>query len=243
MMNEMSRANIEAYYRSNYRPPLSITPAANQLRMELFGLSKSMRRALQQSWDEADSLKKKCDINTKVIAQHDNEIADMRKKEKAWKGCCLIAEAKLQEKSEETDSIQCHTMLSFPECKQSVDGRNDKEQLQEISEQKCALQNNERLPFPHDARLLVGQNDDQKTLEFVLKISSRDKAISSLEQTLDETIKSIQDLQAEIQSLTVRQQMRDKQIYDSHTHTNKAFKGKIESLRKELSKAVLRNET
>jgi len=233
---------MEDRYRLNYRPPMSNTASTDQLRMELFRLRKSTRRALLQSWDRAESLRKECDINTKVIVQHEDVIVEMRKKEKGWQRCCLIAEAKLQEKSKEIDSSRCHKMLSSSQCKQSVEDQNDEGKLQEIPEQRDSSQYNKILSFCQNVRLLAGQNDDQNKLEFVLKISSRDEAISSLEQTLDETIKSTQDLQAEIQSLAVTQRIKEREIYDSYAQKEEIFKGQIESLRKELSKAMLKSE-
>jgi len=247
----MSRANIKAYYRLNDRPLVNKTPAADQLKEESIRLDRSTRDALQQSWDEVESLQKECAISTARIAQHDNAIDEMRRKEKAWQGCCLIAEEKLREKLEKANSLQCHIKLSSPQHKQSVEDGNDEAELHRISEQRGSSRYNNILSYPKSGRSLAPksgrslacQNDDQNELELALKISSRDDAISSLEQVLDENIKSTQNLQAELQSLVVIHRMREKEIYDSHAQKEEDFKYQVQSLRKELSKAMLMNET
>jgi len=282
----MSRANIgEAYYRLKYRPSASETPVADQLKEELIRLRKSTRNALQQSWDEVETLQKQCAINTEVIAQHDTVIEEMQKKEKAWQIRCRAAEAKLQDKpdsfpqrkhSEERDSLRLseereqswgQNMLSFPQRKHSEERDSsrfqrrttfpqnmqerptDEAKLEEISEQRRSPRHHKRLSLGQSVgqsvRSWVGRNDDQNKMpiELVLKIRCRDEAISSLEQTLDENIKSMQGLQAEIQSLVVTQQMKVKKIYDSHAQKEEDFKGQVDSLRKELSDAMSRNES
>jgi len=81
---------------------------------ELIRHRKSMWNTLQQYMDEVECLQKQCAINTETTAQRDVYIAEMRKKENAWQQRCLIAEAKLQHKLEENDSLRYHKMLLFP---------------------------------------------------------------------------------------------------------------------------------
>jgi len=247
----MSRANIETYYRLNYSHPVNKTPASDQLKEESIRLNRSTRNALQQSWDELESLQKECAISTTRIAQHDNAIDEMRRKEKAWQGCCLIAEEKLREKLEKDNSLQCRIKTSPSQHKQSVEDGNDEAKLQKISEQRGSSRYNKILSFSNGVRSLAFkskrslsyQNDDENELELALKIFCRDEAISSLEQVLEENIKSTQDLQAELQSLVVTHRMREKEIYDSHARSEEFFKYQIESLRRKLLKAVSMNET
>mmetsp|Transcript_26042 Transcript_26042/g.30692 ORF Transcript_26042/g.30692 Transcript_26042/m.30692 type:complete len:263 (+) Transcript_26042:35-823(+) len=222
-----------------------------ELAEKLLRFREQSKAELQKSWDEVESLQKECAISTARIAQHDNAIDEMRRKEKAWQGCCLIAEEKLREKLEKANSLQCHIKLSSPQHKQSLEDGNDEANLQKISKQRGSSRYNKILSFPKSGRSLAPksgrslacQNDDQNELELALKISSRDEAISSLEQVLDENIKSTQNLQAELQSLVVTHRMRDKEIYDSHAQKEEDFKGQVEALRKELSDAMSRNES
>jgi len=284
----MSRATLEAYYRLNCKSTVTKTPTADQLKEKSIRLNRSTRDALQQSRDELESLQKECAISTARVAQHDNAIDEMRRKEtqdalqqpwveleslqkecavstaripkhdnaidemrrkeKAWQGCCLIAEEKLREILEKVNSLQCHINPSSPQRKQSVEDRNDEAKLQKISEQRGSLRYNKILLFPKSGRSLAStsgrslacQNVDQNELKLALKIYSRDEGISSLEQVLDENIKSTQDLQAELQSLVVTHRMREKEMYDSHAQKEEDFKYQIESLRKELLKAEIK---
>jgi len=230
----MSRANIEAYYRLNHSHPVNKTPASDQLKEESIRLNRSTRNALQQSWDELESLQKEYAISTTRIAQHDDAIDEMRRKEKSWQACCLIAEEKLREKLENNNSLQCNIKPSPPRRNQSLEDGNDEAKLQETSEQRGSSRYNKILSFPKS------QNDDQNEIELALKIFCRDEAISSLEKVLDENIESTQDLQTELQSLVVTHRMREKQLYDSHAKKEENFKYQVKTLRKEL---VLLNET
>jgi len=242
---------------------VSDTLVVDKVKEELLRHRKSMWNALQQSRDEVECLQKQCAINTEIIAQHDDDIAEMRKKEKAWQQRCLIAEVKLQNISEENDSLRCHKRLLFPqskqsaesrndeaallrkseqrklqkssdESKQSVEDQNDEEKLPEISEQTVSSRYHKIISFPQSGLSWIGRNDNQNKLELALKISSRNEAISSLEQT-------IQYLQAEMQNLVVTQRMKVKKIYDSHAKKEDDFKGQVKSLRKELLRLLRKN--
>jgi len=263
----MSRVNIgEAYNRLKYSA--SNTPVADQLKEELIRLRKSTRSALQQSWDEVETLQKQCAINTEVIAEHDTVIADMKKKEKSWQIRCRAAEAQLQDKSEDGEPLQGNSRVSFTQSKDAEEKERDPlpdhnkvsvkksssrlrratftfgESKLEDMPQRVTPRHHKRFSLIHSARSWVGRHDDDQKempIELVLKLHSRDEAISSLEQTLDENIKSMQCLQNEIQSLVVTQKMKEKKICDSHAQKEEDFKGQVESLRKELSMAMSRN--
>jgi len=247
----MTFVNVgEAYNRLKYRPSASNTPAVDQLKDELPRLHKVRRNALQQSWDELDILHKKCARHTEVISQHDNVIEQMRKKEKIWQGRCLAAEATLLEKSKARSSIRGAFPLSkLLENPQRSRRRlifpqkpNDKAKSKEMSEQTLS-RHYKKLSLTETLQSWVGRNDDhyEIPIELLLKIHSRDEAISSLEQTLDENIKSMQGLQAEMQSLVITQRIKEKKIHDSHLQKEEDFKRQVESLGNELSQAVSKN--
>lgn len=244
----MSRASIgEAYYRLKYEAYESKAPVCNQLNRELISLRKSTRNALQQSWDEVETLQQQCAINAEVIAQHDTVVTQMREQEKAWQGRCLIAEEKLKEKPEEKNSLRHHHKLSFPQIKPSWVDRDDFQdsatKSQETSEQRDSLRYHKRFSWPQSIRSWVGRNNERDNLELVLRISSRDEAILSLEQTLDEKLKSIQDMQTEMKSLVETQRTRENKMRDSHAQKEDHFNDQIESLREELSNTVSRIDT
>lgn len=236
----MPNVNInETYCRLKYGSSESNVHVSDQSKdeSELTRLRKSTRKALQESWDEVDSLEQQCAIYTKIIAQHDEELANMQEKEKAWQGRCLIAEAKLQEISEQRDSLQYDMML---------DDQDNKAALHEISNKRDALQYPKRLSIYQSVRSWVSRNKDKDhsdAPEFNLKLYSRDEAISSLEQTLGENLKHMQYMGTMMQDLEKSQQIKEKKIYDSNAQKEDHFKELIESLRKELSKSMLRNET
>jgi len=216
----MSRANIgEVYYRLKYRSSESDSPISDTLNEELVRLRESTRKALQQSWDEVELLRQQCSTSNEVIAQHDKALIEMRKEKDNWQARCLTAEVKLkavestfQDRSEQRDTLRHPKRLSCPQNVQSWvnDIKNDKD-------------------WPNDVHNVV---------ELFLKMSSRDDAISSLEQTLDEKLKSMQNMEVEMHSLVETQRIKEKKVNDLHAQKEEHLKKVVDSLSNKLANAM-----
>jgi len=272
----MSRVNIgEAYNRLNYKTHESNTPVVNKMKDELIRLRTSTRVALKQSFDERETMRKQCDINTKIISEHEHVIDQMKKIENMWQERALAAEAKLLERPESRVStrgsflqkeLSRALIVELPRLSQRrlifPQGSNGEAKSREISEQT--------VPFPRQSRRLsisetmcswIGRNDNKNDIpiennkhdeipienddseipmDFILKLHSRDEAISSLEATLNENLTSYQGLQTDMQSL-LTERIKEKKIHDSHLQKEEDFKRQLEFLRKELSHSVSKN--
>lgn len=219
----MSRANIgEAYYRLKYRSPESDSPVSDQLNEELVRLRESTRKALQQSWDEVELLRQQCSVSNEVIAQNDKVLIEMRNEKEDWQTRCLTAEATLHAIETTFDST---------------------------SEQRDTLLNPSRFSYTQNVRSWVGRNDNKKdkdkdkdwpkdvhnVLELVLKMSSRDDAISSLEQILDEKLKSMQNMEVEMHRLAEKHRIKEQKAKDSYTQKEQHLNELVDSLRKQLT--------
>mmetsp|Transcript_24539 Transcript_24539/g.28947 ORF Transcript_24539/g.28947 Transcript_24539/m.28947 type:complete len:294 (-) Transcript_24539:119-1000(-) len=163
----MSRANVgEAYYRLKHRSYGSDTDS-DHLKEEFIRLRNSTRNTLQQSWIERESLHQQCGVCDEVIAIHNEELTEIRDRKEAWKERCLIAEATLQEPSEEKDSLRQYRRLSLPERLRLWAGGNNEQNIEtkEIIRPRDSLQDRKRPAFIRSAslpvRLWVGGNDDQ----------------------------------------------------------------------------------
>jgi len=264
----MSRTNIsEVFSRLQNRSP------SDHLNEDIDRLRKTTRIALQITEHEVENLRQQRSINTEAAAQHDEVVKNLQKTNKAWQERCLTAEAKLQETLKQRNGLHCHKRPSFPSRAQSRSGKNDsfpnraqswscrydsndntdltaEAKLEEIPEQENTLHYSNMFLLPirraqsWSARNYSKDNTDQRTnIDLALKISSRDQAISSLEEALNEMSKRTLNMQAEIYDAEEKQRIKEKEVRDSHVQKEENLNEIIDSLRKELASSVSRNET
>lgn len=202
------------------------------LEEELFRLRESTKAALQQSWNEVESLQRECSTNAEITAQLEGDLIDIREKETTWRVRCLTAEAKLMS-SLQGDESQSSKRTSFRENMLSwtnvnVD-RNSKDSMPK--DHDCSAEQSKASGEDSHSTLLFPQNHD-KTQELSLKIASRDEAITSLEETLEQNVKSMQNMQSEMQCLMTSQRIKEKNIADSHRRKEERLEKLVQSLRK-----------
>jgi len=154
----MSRANVsEAYYRLKYSDTDS-----DHLKEEFIRLRNSTRNTLEQSWIERESLQQQCGACDEVIADHNEECIEIRERKEAWKERCLTAEATLQERSEEKDSLRHYRKVSLPERLRLWAGGNDEQDIEtkKIVRPRDSLQDHNRPAFIRSASSWPGRNAD-----------------------------------------------------------------------------------
>jgi len=208
----MTRTNIsEAYYRVKYRSDESSSPVSEDLKEELIRLRESTRKALEQSWDEMDSLGRQCAISSEKVAQQNGALTKVEEMKKTWQVRCLAAEAKLQTLTQQRERFHYPKRLSLPQSiRRSV-----------------------------TAAINSSKNDPEGAVdasELALKLSSRDKAIASLEYTLDENTKSMNAMKLNMRNFNEKQRIKEENIKKSHALKEKQLKQVIDSLQKELSR-------
>jgi len=236
----MSRANIgEAYYRLKYNSHDSCSPSED-LKEELIRLRESTRKALEQSWDEMGSLRRQCAISAEMVAQQNGALTKIEEKKKAWQLRCLSAEAKLQAitQTQQRDTLHYPKRLSLTQSiRRSLKApvNNDKDDFKNWPKRLSLTQSIRRsLTAP-----VNNDKDDSKDaidLELVLKLSSRDKAISSLEHALDENTKYMNTMKLDMRNLKEKQRIEEENIKESYALREKQLEELVDSLQKELSR-------
>lgn len=192
-------------------------PPSEQLNEDIVRLRKTTRISLQISEHEVETLQRQCSIHTEAATQYDGALKQLREKKKVWQERCIAAETKLQEKeiSKNRNRRLRTKSLSFSGRDWSWSDRNN-----------------------------TKDNTDRLTDEdLILKLSSRDQAISSLELALNDMSRLTQSMQVKIYEGEEKQRIKEKEIHDSHVQKEEHLKEIIDSLRKELANSVSRNET
>jgi len=106
-----------------------------------------------------------------------------------------------------------------------------------LSQQKHIQSTSTNDQSTQSMQLCVGE--EKKSKDFFLKISSRDKVISSLEQTLHEHLKSIQALHVKMECLVNAHRIRERIISEDYIRKEERQKELVTSLRKEAEKSDL----
>jgi len=192
---------------------------------ELFRLRESTKAALQQSWDEVESLQQQCADHLQFTSQLEAQLIEVHEKEETWRLRCLTAEKKL-ESSQQTTKLKPFrdTMRSW------TNGR---------SVGLDAVPSSQSEPNLPGAKTLISDESaqpeiDGKIEQLSLKLSSRDIAIEGLEQTVEQHVKSMQNIQAEMLCLMETQRIKEKNITESHRRKEERLEKVVEFHRKKL---------
>jgi len=146
----------------------------------------------------------------------DESLIQMEEEKKTWEERCLKAEAKLKKSAQQSGTLQYRKRRSVSDSVMSwTSKKNNKENSNKAK-------------------------DDIDVLEQGLKVSSRDDAISTLEQTLIEKLKSMQSMETEMQNLIEKQRIKEKKLHESHTNKEERLNLLVDSLREELANAKSR---
>jgi len=219
-LQEMPRVSIT----DSYNIELDSPPIFPQLKDELAQLRESTKEALVQAWGEVESLQQQNAVCSEALFQKDKDFHEMRQEKKMWHSRCLKTEAKLKQMLEKRDSPCYHGKKSLSESLQlftEVHNSNESKDLNESNEEFSI--------------------DIHNALDNVLRLTSRNKAIASLEQTLNEKLTSMQRMEVEMRSLLERQKIEKEKLYVSHAQKDKQSNDLVESLRRQLAGTVPRN--
>lgn len=180
---------------------------------ELFRLRESTKAALQQYWDEAEILQQQCVAHLQFTSELKEQLMEAQKNEDSWRICCLATEARLQSSPEDEDNqLTSNNKLNL--------SKNVHAWKRGPSRNCLSLWYSEpKLSITHTpdayAQPTNAQKDDQiKVLPF--KLSSRDEAMISLEQTLERHVKDMKYTQAETLCSMETQRVKEKRMHTYH---------------------------
>jgi len=249
------------------------------LEEELFRLRESTRAALQQSWDEVESLQQQCADHLHFTSQLESQLIDVNEREETWRIRCLTAETKLESYPQRRDFLHPtkfrDTMRSWTSGRSL--GLDSVSSAQQSETEETKLESYpQRRDFLHPTKFRdtmrswtsgrslgldsVSSTQSEPTLpgaetqtfcesaqsalgypmidcqneQLSLKLSSRDVAIAGLEQTVEQHVKAMQNMQAEMLCLMETQRIKDKIVSESHRRKEERLEKVVEFHRKKL---------
>jgi len=212
--------------------------AVHSLEAELIRLRESTKDALQQSWDEVETLQQQCAAHLDITAQLENEIVEARRKEEYWHKRCLEAEFQLLQ----TDENHCDGDCKANAQKKIVSARRQARSLvnpmlfmswpmirKEISSKSLDTKS-----VDSETQSLSKVNEKINDLE--AKLDDREGAIMSLESTVERHVKAMHSMQAEMQCMMETQRIKEKKIQSNFRRKEKFLDRRITLLENENEK-------
>lgn len=203
------------------------------LEEELFRLRESTRAALQQSWDEVESLQQQCADHLHFTSQLESQLIDVNEREETWRIRCLTAETKLESYPQRRDFL--HPTKFRDTMRSWTSGRSLGLDSVSSTQSEPTLPGAETQTFCESAQSALGYPMiDCQNEQLSLKLSSRDVAIAGLEQTVEQHVKAMQNIQAEMLCLMETQRIKDKIVSESHRRKEERLEKVVEFHRKKL---------
>jgi len=193
------------------------------LEEELAKLQSSTKTVVQQSWEEVESLQKKCSDYATLTSSLEASLKAEKEQSDYWRMRFFEAEEKLKS----TSRPQLSRMSSIRKTLTSITTQQTCSSSTLASEDDMTLDMQSSYIADHEipaqCNVISPLTEDIKEME--LKIESREKAIESLEQTVSQHVDAMQNMQSEMQCMAVTHRIKQKRIADS-------FSGKIDHLEK-----------
>jgi len=209
-----------------------------ELAEKLLRFREQSKAELQKSWDEVESLYRKRADYVKMKSEFEKSLKESAEREEMWRGRCLEAEAAVMQKSKQkvvqhlsnTSSFRDTMHLSLSRKLRRIDESDEiislpSEQRQlsytGMSTRSIASLANNMSPIKSSKDTEIGQSTQfslRKKKQFsdlLLKLSSRDLVIASLEGVLNELFNHVQTVQLEMECLIEAQQIKEKKLSDS----------------------------
>ncbi len=231
----------------------SAARTVHSLEAELIRLRESTKDALQQAWEEVETLQQQCTAHLEITTQMETDLMETKRREEYWHKRCLESEKLLLQKTsgnntannndlEDDASIrvmgQEKNFISWPPLKlprrkhsHSVDDSASKRTLGDMSVSTC--QSTERT-------VTMTESDQEhyqmKVQELELKISSRDSAIKSLERTVSQHVKAMHTMQAEMQCMMETQRIKEKNAQSNFLRKEDVYEKQISLLQGTVQK-------
>ena len=169
----------------------------HSLEAELIRLRESTKDALQQSWEEVESLQQQCAAHLEITNQLENDVIEARRKQEYWHKRCLDAEFKL---------LQCNKQPSTE--KQSL----FRTSWNGIKTEKADDHSLSQLSLDEETEMLQEKTVEQSARidDLEKKLEDRQSAIESLERTIERQLKSMHSLEGEMQCMIETQRLKEK---------------------------------
>lgn len=210
----------------------------HSLEAELIRLRESTKDALQQSWEEVETLQQQCAAHLDITTQLENDVIEARRKEEYWHKRCLDAEFQLlqgshDKKPEKNDnsasrpSLNPMLLMTWPSMGLTGFQGNDTPSIGEDFSLETKSEKGDNLSHQESAKAIV---------DLELKLQDRESAVSSLENTVERHIKAMHSMQAEMQCMMETQRIKEKKNQATFRRKESFLEEQMSTLQKEASK-------
>lgn len=210
----------------------------HSLEAELVRLRESTKDALQQSWEEVESLQQQCSAHLDITTQLENDVIEARRKQEYWHKRCLDAEFKLLQSNNKQSNMDkpnniyrnisngsAHVLKPMMNNFNSWTGIK-KEKSEDLSSSSSIEDETEVL---HEK----ANEQSEKIEELEKKLVDRESTIDSLERTVERHVKTMHSLQAEMQCMMETQRLKEKKCKDTFRRKESFFEDQISNLQED----------
>ena len=236
---------------SSYSPPdprevatMESVRTVHSLEAELIRLRESTKDALQQAWEEVETLQQQCAAHLEITTQLESDFMDTKKKEEYWHKRCLEAEKQLMQNDTSYEyspsSRRSFTnkseqnFISWPSIRMMKNRHADGETNSRITGDSSSV--NSSSQYLQSSCGTLQPEDENKQLELEMKISSRDDAIQSLERTVAQHVKAMHTMQAEMQCMMETQRIKEKNAQANFLRKEDVMDKQIAALQEAVEK-------
>jgi cell division protein FtsL len=204
----------------------------HSLEGELVRLRESTKDALQQAWEEVETLQQQCAAHLEITTQLESDFVETKKKEEYWHKRCLEAEKQLMQNVADTGnqpsskrSLLSHekNFISWPSIRMMKNRSHD----DNSSSRRTSIGSSQMMS---SCKSLAYPEEDDKVHELELKMASRDAAVQSLERTVAQHVKAMHTMQAEMQCMMEAQRIKEKNAEASYLRKEDAMEKQITAL-------------
>jgi len=206
----------------------------HSLEAELIRLRESTKDALQQSWEEVETLQQQCAAHLDVTSQLENDIVEARRKEEYWHKRCLEAEFKLLQgtnKKNDDSGTKSRSHSLNPMLLMSWPGMGLKNKAHDEQDMEAASYTLDVEEGDSDSGL-----ENEKVLELEAKLKDRESAILSLEGTVDQHVKAMHSMQAEMRCMMETQRIKEKKNQNTFKRKESFLEDRISALENDTEK-------
>jgi len=219
------------------------------LEAELVKLRESTKDALQQAWEEVEMLQQQCSSHLEITTQLEADFMETKKKEVYWHKRCLEAEKQLMqgnssEYSPQTSKRTVNSMdgifVGWPSIRGFGRGVNRQTSLDTIDSGRSSKRSLGEYSARMSSSNSMKTDDCDKDLvnDLKVKLTSREKAVQSLERTVAQHVKAMHTMQSEMQCMMETQRIKEKNAQANYLRKEDAYVKQISALREELEKRL-----
>lgn len=210
-----------------------------ELEAELIRLRESTKDALQQAWEEVETLQQQCAAHLEITTQLESDFLETKKKEEYWHKRCLEAEKQLMQNDNSPASrslpVTEKNFMSWPSIRIMKNNRANSDDSSKRTLTDTSVGSSQFMSSSQSCRTFQ-EPDEDKIQELEMKLESRDAAVQSLERTVAQHVKAMHTMQAEMQCMMETQRIKEKNAQANYLRKEDVMEKQIAALHAAVEK-------